>query len=491
MDPVTLGMAKADAKKRYPAIIDTAVLRHLTTIATAERATALATSRVNWEDTASIVERWTDLTAWTPTAASNLQISGGNVYANGAGGNSGATRPWALGTTGVGRAVFVIRRVIGASGSGGLGVGVSTSAAAPTAGAATARALYVAAGGVNTVQSIDNGTFTTIGTGSISAGTHVVTVVADPTYLSITLRKNDGSLEYRARWARAGFSIQSLYIFNSDANALTGGYIGPLAARQAIATSTSRAGIEDQFPGAHWTASGAANIRVATPTTYDSRRPLPVLMAFHGNGSNALHFADNANGYGVANAFLAAGYLVVSADNNANVSTWGAQAGLDAYYLAYKYVRDNYPIGPLVLYGNSMGGMEALLSLAERRLPGIAALILTVPATNLAENYANALFTATITTAYGISGDYAAKTAGHDPTLLPMTAYRGVPIWALYASDDASVTPAANWQTFAPLITPYSPEVVTTVVTGGHSTASIASNAAAMVTFADKYTKSA
>lgn len=479
------GLSKTQADQLYAQ-----AGQHLGALATAERAAALANSRVNYEDAASIVERWVDLTAWTPTAASNLQVSGGALFANGAGANSGATRPWVLGTTGVGRAVFVINK-LSAGGSGGMLVGVSSQSGAPTAGGATARGMYFRSS--LPTQSVDNGTFADIGTTGLSNGAHVVTFIADATWLTATVRRSDGTLEFRYRWARTGFTIQSLYVFNSDSNGLTGTSIGPISARQAIVTATpasSRTGIETIGPTVQWTASGAANIRVAMPTVFDSRKPVPVVLGFHGNGSNATHFGDNANGYGVSNAFLAAGYAVVSADNNANVSTWGAQAGLDAYYLAYKYVRDNYPIGPLVLYGNSMGGMEALLSLAERRLPGVAALILTVPATNLAENYANALFTATITTAYGISGDYATKTAGHDPTLLPMTAYRGVPIWALYASDDASVTPAANWQTFAPLITPYSPEVVTTVVTGGHSTASIASNAAAMVTFADKYTKS-
>lgn len=490
LDAPAYSRAVSDAR-----LADTFKLRSLTDLAASERQKSVASARVAWEDSAAFNERWANFTNWTLGAASNLQISAGAVFANGGGANAGANHAWALGTTGVGRATFIINKVAGSTNSGGVIVGVTsgTAGAAPTAGGGNARGLYFRPSSV--VQSVDSGTFTDLA-GGLSAGLHKIVLVADATYLTITVRRQDGTLEYRARWARAGFSIQNLYIFNSDANLLTGSSIGPVSTRDSTASAAAgfRAGLEDVQSDAQWTAVGSTNIRVALPQGYDSRRPLPVVMAFHGNGSNALHFADHPAGQGVANAFLAAGYAVVSADNSGNVSTWGAQAGLDAYYTAYKYMRDNYPLGPIVFYGNSMGGLESLLTLAERRIPGVVAWVGTVPVCNLGANYVGAsnaqLFKTTIATAYGIAGDgsdYAAKTAGHDPIVKSGTAFRGLPMWVLVATDDVSVIPSENFDLLQSIVAPYAPELVRVNATGGHSTTAIAANAAAMVTFANKY----
>jgi pimeloyl-ACP methyl ester carboxylesterase len=302
----------------------------------------------------------------------------------------------------------------------------------------------------------------------------------------------DTTVEYRSKFARN--TVNNIAVFNSDSRNLTGHSVGKIGVRKATVTVTPRTGLEGLAPSPNWTTVGNANMRVALPTTYDSRKPAPVVMMFHGNGSNETHFADHVAGKAVANAFLAAGYIVVSAANGPNVSTWGAQAGLDAYYTAYQYVRDHYAIGPVVFYGNSMGGIESLLTLAERRIPGVVAWVGTVPVCNLSANYVGALnaqlFKPTIATAYGIAGDgsdYAAKTVGHDPVLKAGSAFRGVPMWVLVATDDVAVIPSENFDLFQPIVAPYAAELVRVNATGGHSTGAIASNAAAMVAFANKY----
>jgi hypothetical protein len=84
----------------------------------------------------------------------------------------------------------------------------------------------------------------------------------------------------------------------------------------------------------------------------------------------------------------------------------------------------------IVTYGNSMGGLESLLTLAERRIPCILASLVTVPVTNLAASHADAVSTTTIRTAYGMASDgsdYAAKTSGHDPLLMKGWQFRGLP----------------------------------------------------------------
>ncbi|WP_414172129.1 hypothetical protein [Clavibacter tessellarius] len=75
---------------------------------------------------------------------------------------------------------------------------------------------------------------------------------------------------------------------------------------------------------------------------YDSRIPAPLAILFHGNGSDATKRQSNGPGSSIANALVAAGYTVVGAANTPNVSTGGAQAGLDDDYVAaYRFVRDH------------------------------------------------------------------------------------------------------------------------------------------------------
>lgn len=459
-------------------------LRRLIDAAVCDRQRAAAASRIAFEDAPSVVEQWAALTSWSSQSA--VQVSGGRAYSAAQGGNSGINRSFPVAAGEEMRMVAHIRTVSGLT-SGGLIVGVTkgTAGAAPAAGGADLRGLYFRAD----VVPMTDGVVQT-GIGSVPTGTTdwVVTITVDQTYITATAVTSDGVTEIRYRWTRSGFTIANIGVFNSDSRQLTGHSVGPIGARRAPVTVTPRTGIEGVQRTVAWTTIGTAGIRVALPPSYDSRRPAPVLIAFHGNGSDETHWASNTNGKAVHDAFLTAGYIVVSAAYTPGVSTWGAQPGLDAYVAAYQYVRDRYAIGPVVLYGNSMGGLESLLTLAERRIPA-AAWIGTVPATSLATAHASATFQATIRSAYGVAGDganYAAQTAGHDPALLPGHAFRGLPMWVLIATDDTAVPPAQHWSALAPTIEPYAAEITRVDVTGGHSTASIEANTSAMVAFANR-----
>ena len=266
---------------------------------------------------------------------------------------------------------------------------------------------------------------------------------------------------------------------------LSGNAIGKLGARAGTVTVAPREGIEGVQRTVHRTVVNADKFRIALPTTYDSRVPTPAVILFHGNGSDEFTWTTNANMKAVAEAFLNAGFICLSV-TDANTTTWGAQASLDAYAAGYQYLRDHYAVGGVIIYANSMGGIESLLMLAENRIPGVAAWIGTVPTFDLANNYANALFTSVIKTAYGIASDgsdYAVKTAGHDPALINPVRFRSLPMWALVATDDASVNATANGLALAARL-----EAVTDFtlvqVTGGHSTTEITTRAPEMVAFA-------
>lgn len=479
----------------YASIPDTLSLRRLATLAATDAATSVAASRIAYDDNAATTESWANTSSWT-LGANPTQVSAGFLYAGASqGGGSGMNRAWSLGTTGIGRAVFTAVIPTATGGGGGLMIGVSTdtAAATPTAGGGKARALYFSQS-AGQVQSYDQGTGTNLA--AIVAGTYVVTITADANYLTITATKTDGSQEYRAKWTRGTYSINNLFIFNSDSRTTSGNAAGPGGWRSALATISPRTGIEGVGQTVHWTSisSGTVGVRIALPAGYDSRKPAPLAICFHGSNSDETHWSTNSNGRAVANALTSAGYVALGVGYTANGATWGAQASLDAYYAAYQYVRDNYAIGPVVFYANSMGGIESLLTLAERRIPGVVAWVGTSPTGSLANAYADPGaqgFTALINTAYGIpgGGTYAAQTAGHDPALKPGYAFRGLPMLFLAATDDTAVPKAANTDVMAALVTPYSPIVtIQTGITGGHSFG-FSPYAAQITSFFDTYSK--
>jgi acetyl esterase/lipase len=233
-------------------------------------------------------------------------------------------------------------------------------------------------------------------------------------------------------------------------------------------------------------------IKVELPPTYDARVPAPVMIYFHGAGGSEHQFSDAASQKQVMLAALAAGYIVVSASDNIYASGFGADAAIECYPLAYQWARDNFNIGPVVFHVNSMGGIESLITLSQRRIPGVVAWCGTSPTSNLRTAYDNAAFTASIAGAYGIAGDgsdYAAKTTGHDPMLLDGDAFRGLPMMFLHATDDAVIPKATNTDMFKARIAPFALEVIDVGgITGGHSFTVTSTQAAAIIAFFNKYT---
>lgn len=461
-----------------------------------DQLTSLNASTISYSDNASFTETWANLTAWTLAGTPGLQVNSNRAYSTNQGAGSGANHSYATGNSGRFREVAQIVYPATAGSSGGIIVGVSTDTAgsAPTSGAGAAYGIYSRvdnvvlswAAGVSAIPS---------GAGIAAAGAHTITVAGDENYVSAVLRKNDGATESRARWLRSSINVQNLYCFNSDTRQLTGMAIGGLGAKQAQATVSPRAGIEDQGASVMWTAAGNASFRVALPNTYDSRIPSKLAICFHGNGSDENHFADNANGKVVANALLDAGYIVLSCANSPNTSTWGSQAGLDAYVTAYNYVKARFAIGPVVFYANSMGSIESLLTLADSRIPGVVAWCGTSPTFSLLNNYNHInggfQFRATINTAYGITGvvpnDYATLTAGHDPALMIGYSFRRVPMKVIVATDDVDVPKSENADLLQAAISPYATVNVTST-TGGHSF-DFTPFAASIVSFFDGYAK--
>lgn len=436
-------------------------------------------------------EAWADLAAWAVTSSS-VQVSGGKLF--GVTGGGGANHSFRVAPGATARIVSRVNLVgAGTAGQGVLfGFNRGTEGSAPSAGGAQSRGIYIRYGGGASdihVRTIDNGAQDTAAIMS-GLGTTTVTVVVtvDENYLSVGVSLSEGAAPRAvARFARddATFPLNNMTVMINDSRGLAGSSIEPILEATiggtSAALSTGNTLTPGQTsPGLHWGSHNGDNFLIATPVGYDSRKGAPAVIVIHGNGTDEKTWLSNTNAKAVFDAYLAAGFVVIAAANTGATSTWGATAGLDAYANAYRYARDHYNVSAVGLYANSMGGIEALNLLARDAIPGIAFCALTVPTYDLAENYTNPLYSATIATAYG--GDYATNAVGHDPALMYPLEFRGTPVWALVATDDASVTPSANGLALCEDLAETN-DVTLVEVTGGHSTSAIATNASAIATW--------
>lgn len=447
------------------------VLPQFAQSALSQQVNALASARASYEDSAALAvdERWASLASWVTPGTPGVQVNGGALYAAsaGAGTGSGANRSYALAASENLRAVFTVNYISG----GSLVIGVSSDAAGatPTASAGAAFGLFFSG---TQAQQCSFGTMTNVAPDvagnaqpALSTGQYIVTVTVDQTYISVVAYRANGD-EIRVRRLRAGFNVNNLYVFNGDSRGLSGASIGPVGARKAVASVLPLATYEAVTQRIHWSGDGINDFKLWLPTTYDSRKPLPLIIAFHPRGSSENFLTSNLS---TKTAILNAGYAVLTCTYSANRTTWGAQASLDAYTAAYNWARSLYPIGPVGIFATSMGGIESLLFLAERRVPGIAAWVGVSATTNLADNYANG-FAGDINAAYSISGgNYATQTAGHDPMLLDASSFRGIPLYFLTATDDATVSKANNTDAFVSKAGSYNPVTVEPGITGGHT----------------------
>ncbi|MEV8272683.1 hypothetical protein [Microbacterium sp. NPDC077184] len=445
-----------------------------------------------------VSESWANLSAWAVSGTS-VQVFGGKLY--GVSGGGGANRSFRVAPGKTARVVLVVNYLSGGTSGQGLFVGFNHDSAgsAPASGAANSTGVYFRQGSGSTdgvvnpindgVQDIPNPVYSSLG-----SSTWTVTITVDENYLSIALATAAGGGQRRTiRWARndSTMPLNNLSIMVNDSRGVSGMSV------EAINEATIGNDDYDAFvtgltqspavaaPGLHHGSVHGDGFLIMTPVGYDARRSYPAVMMFHGHGSDEKTWISNGNARAVADAFVAGGYVVVAAANTGLLSTWGAQAGIDAYTRAWQYARDHYNIGALGFYANSMGSIESLNALSQDGIPGVAAWVGTVPTFDLAENYANSSFTSAITSAYGISGgNYAAQTAGRDPALMNPLAFRGIPMWMLIATDDAVIDPVANGQALYASASEVA-NVTRVEVTGGHSTASIASQAGTMVAFMD------
>lgn len=441
------------------------LISQLTTAAQFERSVSLSNATIALADAVKFSEPWTNLTAWT---AGSPTVSGGKLLPS-TSGTQGLNYGFASTTESV-RVSGTVEVVAGGTGtSPGMLIGFSKTAAG--AAFVSGDLFAIGIGQDGTPIKYDAGT-NILNATVLPPGTYYVSCTADATNILLTITNATGTISYSAGRLRSGFAPNNITVFASDSRGASGNKIGPLTARKGAVPIEVRNSTENKLPSLKGaTDTNAQAIRVTLPTNYDHRRPSPVVLGTHGNAGDEAWLTADAGVQSLYDALLAAGYIVATSFQHGN--NWGSPTATTDIVTLYKYVRDNYSIGPVVMLGQSMGGLSSLSAITRAKLP-IAGWAGLYPVCDLRWMYDN-IDGPAIRTAYGIAGngsDYAAKTAGYNPMLEGAEAYRGLPMRFYASPADTRVPKVNHTDLLAAKVAPYAKESTVIVCSGAHGDAS-------------------
>jgi hypothetical protein len=180
---------------------------------------------------------------------------------------------------------------------------------------------------------------------------------------------------------------------------------------------------------------------VLAPTDVAPGTDAVLVIAAHGAGGSEQTINGPQLG-ATRDALLDRGWIVASA--MAADRGWGNEASLRDYRALAARVGGRWTVTDVLLHGQSMGAVPAVLLYADRRIPGIRAAALVAPALSLEAVYGRG-FADDLEQAYGFRGpsQLAAATAGHDPVRLDpaLLADARIRIWA---SRHDNLTPKAH-----------------------------------------------
>ncbi|WP_032405190.1 alpha/beta hydrolase family protein [Rhodococcoides fascians] len=206
--------------------------------------------------------------------------------------------------------------------------------------------------------------------------------------------------------------------------------------------------------------------------------PAPSLRKSAGNPLVIWSHPHNANQQVSLNYFIGpvlsalSNYGCTVAGSNLHANNWGntfaTDDNLDLYNRVVQYFGTPSAV---IMLGGSMGGLASLLAVPDGRIPNIKGVALIDGVCNLANLYAGGTYSAPIRTAHGIASDgsdYAAKTAGRDPILVPAAQYAGKRYRFYASTSDTDVLKANNTDAFATYLGTNALEKSVLTHAGGH-----------------------
>lgn len=434
--------------------------------ATAEYATSIGEAAIVVQDGAEWVEAWADDAAWSDPGV--VAVADGQGYT--AAGGAGTNRALVVPAGGNARVVttFEFPGAAGGTGTEWIFFGFSSNPAGDpySLGGHFGMGIETLSGQVQGW----NGTGTTNVGGLAPAGDYVVTACADAEVVTFTLSRVGSFDQWTYELPRSHGAVNNVAIWLSDSRLAAGARIGPIGAKVGAATTTPPAG-NPGLPSVHYGDTGGptgATIRYTLPAGFDSRRPTPMVVNFHGAGGVA-------GSIGALEAeCLDAGYIYVTSDGYATNSV-GAAPAVAEYTRVYEYMLARYPIAAVALVAESMGGAVAANTLGHRGIPLPACWVGYFPLLNLQAAWANNLGDRpSIIEHYGVNpdgSDLAELTAGYSPVQADPATFAGVPCLFFHSPADTVVAKVDNSDAFAAAVEGYS-EVTIVETEGEHGDAS-------------------
>uniref|UniRef100_UPI00384A700D hypothetical protein n=1 Tax=Raoultella ornithinolytica TaxID=54291 RepID=UPI00384A700D len=213
---------------------------------------------------------------------------------------------------------------------------------------------------------------------------------------------------------------------------------------------------------------GQGNI-IKLPTGYNDATPIPLVLILDGVSSDSSDASLPPSIRSAYDVLLSNG--IAMAKSRYHGDSYGSPKCMADLLELYRKACEIAPIGAVILYGNSMGGIAAQNCLLTNTIPSVAGLYLVDPTYDLYQRYTNGR-SSEINAAYECtSATYAEKTAGYDPALRHWSEYRGLPIHIRASSLDTSVRLSLHGQKLKDYLGEHNDVTLFDTQTAGHNIA--------------------
>lgn len=157
---------------------------------------------------------------------------------------------------------------------------------------------------------------------------------------------------------------------------------------------------QDSVPYVDTTSSNGQAVRYWVPKTLPAGGAPLVIYNHPSSGTAAV--APNYFAYVTLRALVNEGYIVVA--SNMHGENWGNDAGVADILDAYNYINTNIKtVSKVVLWGNSMGGLATARAVKNATVPNLKGALVIDGVLSLASMYSNVTYTALIDGAYAIT----------------------------------------------------------------------------------------
>ena len=426
-------------------------------------------------------EDFTNLTAWT-VAGGPPSVSGNKLF--GAATLGTLERALGIASGQCGRfAAKVHFKDPGAGVNGYIGIYLSSDSAATVQGGTFTNLAGIfidqgtSAPNVRRVVVNVNGTAYNLAQLPAGDADYLMGIEADEQFLSLFIRKSDGTHEQRAYCTRGAlggssaivlspnFSLSNAGIFIEDPRTSSGSYVQAAGSRLALAPVSPVTNVDDFTETVHTRESPAGQpARIAVPPGYVAGTPSPLVIYCHGGNSHYWEVQDTGTGTGgdasvMQPLFTGLGALgCIVASSSAGDNSFGNDAAVEDVWTLYQWLVEHYSIGQVFLASNSMGGALCANIIRDARIP-VDGWIAIEPLTNLAwfndgVQGGQANLTSYLSdweAAWGLTGgytvaEYHAAVDARDPNLFSPSVWRDVPILFRSSSADTVAIRTENAQ---------------------------------------------